>query len=78
MHKECNKLVVTQLTRAHIGYIGSVVPLPSRPTALGPKSLLSQYIPCVTTITYIYRIGVNSSGRVRAAGKLSHGFYYSE
>ena len=57
MHKECNKSVVTQLTRAHIGYIGSVVPLPSRPVALGPKSLLSQYIPCgthacVTTITY--------------------------
>ena len=54
MHKECNKSVVTQLTRAHIGYIGSVVPLPSRPAA---KSLLSQYIPCdtracVTTITY--------------------------
>ena len=22
MHKECNKLVVTQLTRAHMGYIG--------------------------------------------------------
>ncbi len=46
MHKECNKSVVTQLTRAHMGYIGSVVPLPSRPAALGPKSLLSQYIPC--------------------------------
>ena len=57
MHKECNKSVVTQLTLAHIGYIGSVVHLPSRPAALGPKSLLSQYIPfgtraCVTTITY--------------------------
>ncbi len=48
MHKES---VVTQLTRAHIGYIGyigSVVPLPSRPVALGPKSLLSQYISCGT------------------------------
>ncbi len=60
MHKECNKSVVTQLTRVHIGYIGSVVPLPSRPVALGPKPLLSQYIPCgtracVTTITnHIY------------------------
>ena len=43
MHKECNKSVVTQLTRAHMGYIGSVVPLPSRPAALGPKSLLSLY-----------------------------------
>ena len=58
MHKECNKSVVTQLTRAHMGYIGSVVPLPSRPAALGPKSLLSQYIPCgtracVTTITNV-------------------------
>ncbi len=36
--------------------VGSVVPLPSRPAALGPKSLLSQYIQCgtracVTTIT---------------------------
>ena len=41
MHKECNKSVVTQLTRAHIGYIGSVVHLPSRLVALGPKSLLS-------------------------------------
>ncbi len=50
---------VTQLTPVHIGYIGSVVPLPSRPAArLGPKSLLSQYIPCgtracVTTIIYM-------------------------
>ena len=43
MDKECNKSVVTQLTRAHIGYIGLVVHLPSRPAALGPKSLLSQY-----------------------------------
>ncbi len=57
MHKECNKSVVTQLTRAHIGYIGSVVHLPSRPAALRPSPPLSQYIPCgtracVTTITY--------------------------
>ncbi len=60
MHKECNKSVVTQLTRLVRTLdiiIGSVVPLPSRPAALGPKSLLSQYIPCgtracVTTITY--------------------------
>ena len=38
MHKECNKSVVTQLTLAHMGYIGSVVPLPSRPAALGPRA----------------------------------------
>ena len=52
MYTERRNAVVTQLTRAHIGYIGSVVPLPSRPAALGPKSLLSQYIPCGTRACY--------------------------
>ncbi len=51
-----------------MGYIGSVVPFPSRPVALGPKSLLSQYIPCgtracVTTITYSF-----TSNRLLAIG----------
>ncbi len=44
MHKECNKSVVTQLTRAHIGYIGSVVhkasSLDSRPILIGLESRL--------------------------------------
>ncbi len=37
MHRNA---VVTQLTRAHMGYIGSVVPLPSRSAALGPMALV--------------------------------------
>ena len=40
MHKECNKSVVTQLTRAALRtldiIIGSVVPFPSR--AAGPRA----------------------------------------
>ena len=65
MYKEKNAQGMQQISCytahscAHIGYIGSVMPLPSRPAALGPKSLLSQNIPCgtracVTTITYHY------------------------